>query len=291
MGEFDNRAPTPFRRTVEHGDAALLPDVDQPGGWLLTLDNAPQSYVDTADLTHLEFEYTRRLGHLVDLIAAPAAPIRALHLGGGAFTMPRYIAATRPGSAQRVVELDAGLVDLVRRVLPWEPTDYDVVIGDARDTLSREPAGTADLIIADVFAGAQVPATITSVEFAAAARKALARGGWYAVNIADGAALGFAKSQAATVLAAFGSCCLIAEPTVLRGRRFGNVLLVAPADRLPLQELGRRLAADPFPARLLDHDALRELIGETAPLTDATAVGSPEPPTSPFDSTDPVSRS
>jgi spermidine synthase len=47
--------------------------------------------------------------------------VHALHLGGGALTLPRYLAHTRPGSRQLVAEVDDALTDLVREHLPLPP--------------------------------------------------------------------------------------------------------------------------------------------------------------------------
>jgi len=86
---------------VASGAAELRPDRDRRHGWTLLLDGTPQSHVDLDDPTHLEFDYVRRLGHVVDVVAPPRRPLRVLHLGGGAFTLPRYLAATRPGFRTR----------------------------------------------------------------------------------------------------------------------------------------------------------------------------------------------
>ncbi|WP_420719536.1 spermidine synthase, partial [Streptomyces sp. NRRL S-481] len=108
----------PVARSVDHGFAKLMPDIDRARAWLLTVDGAPQSYVDLDDPTHLEFEYARRLGHALDVVAEPGAALDVLHLGGGALTLPRYVAVTRPGSRQDVVEADRGLLELVAEHLP-----------------------------------------------------------------------------------------------------------------------------------------------------------------------------
>ncbi|KJY25785.1 fused MFS/spermidine synthase, partial [Streptomyces sp. NRRL S-495] len=161
----------PVLRETDLGRAKLLPDVDHDGGWLLTLDDTPQSYVDLGDPTHLEFEYTRRLGHLVDALDVPEdGRVDALHLGGGALTLPRYLAATRPGSRQRVVEVDGPLLDLVEQHLPWQGPGVDITaeVGDAREalaTLARTAPGSLDLVVADVFHGSRTPGHLTSVEF------------------------------------------------------------------------------------------------------------------------------
>ncbi|WP_280672574.1 fused MFS/spermidine synthase [Kitasatospora sp. MAP12-44] len=259
-----------------------MPDLDCPGGWLLTLDGTPQSYVDLGDPTRLEFEYTRRIGHLADALAPEGQALDALHLGGGALTLPRYLAATRPGSRQRVVELDGPLMELVEQVLPWPGQDISVAVGDAREALAAAAPGAVDLLVADVFHGSRTPAHLTSVEFVTLAAAALRPGGCYAANLADGAPLEFAKAQAATVRAVFPQTCLVAEPSVLRGRRFGNVLLVGSDRPLPVEALSRRLAADPFPARLVAGDELARLVRGARPVTDASARPSPAPPAGAF---------
>ncbi|MEU9130481.1 fused MFS/spermidine synthase [Kitasatospora sp. NPDC048540] len=258
-----------------------MPDLDRDGGWLLTLDGTPQSYVDLADPTHLEFEYVRRLAHLADAIAPAGRPLTALHLGGGALTLPRYLAATRPGSRQRVVEVDGPLVRFVADLLPW-PDGIEVTVGDARAALAEAPAAAADLLVADVFHGSRTPAHLTTVEFLELAAAALRPGGCYVANLADGPPLAFARAQAATLRRVFPSTCLIAEPAVLRGRRYGNILLAGSTGELPVRELSRRVAADPFPARLADADELAGLARGARPVTDAHAEDSPPPPDGAF---------
>ncbi|WP_107057321.1 spermidine synthase, partial [Streptomyces sp. NRRL WC-3742] len=236
-----------------------MPDVDREDAWLLTLDGTPQSYVDLAEPTHLEFEYTRRLGHLADVLAPAGRPLDVLHLGGGALTLPRYLAATRPGSHQRVVEVDGPLLDLVTEHLPWQDqpgADITAVVGDARACLAAVPARSQDLIVADVFHGSRTPAHLTSVEFLHLAAAALREGGCYAANLADGPPLAFAKAQAATLAAVFPHVLLATEAPVLRGRRYGNILLAGSTTPLPTAPLARLLAADIFPARLTDGPTL-----------------------------------
>lgn len=275
----DERAPV--ERAVALGTAKLMPDLDNAHGWLLTLDGTPQSYVDLADPTHLEFEYTRRIAHLLDAVAPAGQPLDALHLGGGALTLPRYLAATRPGSRQRVVEVDGPLTGLIADLLPWPP-GIDVTVGDAREALGDTPPASVDVVVADVFHGSRTPAHLTSVEFLRQAAAVLRPGGCYAANLADGPPLSFAKAQAATVRAVFPQVCLAAEPSVLRGRRYGNILLIGSDRPLPVRELSRSLAADPFPARLCDVEEIAELVRGAAPVLDAAAEDSPPPPDGAF---------
>jgi hypothetical protein len=262
---------------VASGLAELVPDADRPTAWTLLIDGAPQSHVDLADPTHLEFEYVRRMGAVIDLVAPPGAPLRVLHLGGGALTLPRYVAATRPGSAQRVVEIDGPLVDLVRRVLPPDPRiRLKIRVGDAREVVTGARDGGYDLVVLDVFAGARTPAHLASVEFMHAVARVLAPGGWLVANVADGPPLRYARAQVATIRAALPQACLVADAAVLRGRRFGNLVVLAGRTPPPVAELTRRAAGDWFPGRV--ETDLDRFTGGAAPVTDATAVASPAPP-------------
>ncbi|MGP3970209.1 spermidine synthase [Streptomyces sp. 6N223] len=268
---------------VGGGVAELVPDPDRPDAWELLIDGAAQSHVDLAEPGRLAFEYQRRLGHAADLVAPPGRPLRALHLGGGALTMARYVAATRPRSEQQVAEPDTRLTAFVRRELPLpHASRIRVRAADARAVLGKLRDGWAELVITDVFDEARTPAHCTSAEFLDEVRRVLAPGGWYAANLTDGPPLAHLRRQAATALSRFGHVCLAAEPSVLRGRRFGNGILLAADRELPVAELVRRCAGDPHPARVLAGGELADFIAGAAVVTDATAEPSPRPPASVF---------
>ncbi|MBU7598776.1 fused MFS/spermidine synthase [Streptomyces sp. P38-E01] len=271
--------------TVDTGEARLVPDRERPSAWELTLDGAPQSHVDLAEPAHLAFGYQRRLGHLVDLLAPAGRPLKVLHLGGGALTLARYVAATRPRSTQRVWEVDAALTAFVRRELPLEP-GWRVRVhgGDARAGLAGVPDGWADLVIADVFDRARTPPHLGTVEFVQEAARVLAPGGWYTANLTDGPPLAHLRGQLATVGAVFDELAIAADPAVLRGRRFGNVVLAAARVPLPVGEFTRRTAGDPHAGRVLAGREPADLAAGSRPVTDATATtGSPAPPPGTFE--------
>ncbi|MFD3502753.1 spermidine synthase [Streptomyces sp. NPDC058676] len=275
--------PIPVTRDVDHGTAKLMPDVDRERAWLLTVDGAPQSYVDLDEPEHLEFEYARRLGHVLDVVAQAGRPLDVLHLGGGALTLPRYLAATRPGSRQDVVEADRGLLELVGEYLPLsEGAGIALHTADARAWLESAPAESADVLVADVFGGSRVPAHLTSVTYAGETARVLRGDGVYLANLADAAPFDFLRSQLATFAAVFEELMVIAEPAVLRGRRFGNAVLVAAHQPLDTSALTRRTASDAFPARVEHGPALRKFIGGAQPVRDEDAVPSPVPPDGAF---------
>ena len=285
-GEQRSHNGPPAGQPGPDGPVELLADLDRPRAWMLLVGGVPQSHVDLDDPRHLELEYMRRLGHLVDLAAPAGAPLRVLHLGGGALTLARYVAATRPGSSQLAVESDAEVASLVRQRLPLDQPARSrtragritVRVADARAVLEQVPAGSFDVLVADVFAAGQTPAHLTSAEFTAAAARALAPSGVFAVNVADGPPLAHTRRRVATVRSVFPHACVIAEAAVLRGRRFGNLVVAAAGRELPVAALTRRAAGDPFPARVVDGADLDRFVAGARPITDSAAEPSPVPP-------------
>ena len=261
--------------------AVIRVDRFVPGAYVLVVDGTPQSHVDLGDPRHLFFEYIARMGHVIDQLRMPGEPITALHLGAGALTLPRYVEATRPGSRQQVIELEPALVDLVRTELPL-PRGASIRIryGDAREVLGRLPGGlrgAADLVVVDIFGGDRIPAHVTSLEFYRECGEFLAENGVLLVNVADGVGAAFARGQAATLVSAFADVAVLAESQVLRGRRYGNFVLVASPSPLPFDWMPRLLAGGPHPAQLVHDAELRNWIAGAPIVTDATATPSPRP--------------
>ncbi|WP_022882995.1 spermidine synthase [Gryllotalpicola ginsengisoli] len=261
--------------------AVIEPDRFIPGAYELVVDGTPQSHVNLEDPQSLFFEYIQRMGNVIDLIGEPGEPITAVHLGAGAMTLPRYIAVTRPGSRQQVIELEQELVDLVREHLPLpRGAQVRVRYGDAREVLGKLPSGLrgqADLVVIDIFSGARTPAHVTSVEFYREAVALLKPTGIVLVNIADGPPLRFARGQAATLAQVVPHAAVLAEAQVLKGRRFGNFVLVGSPAELPVAWLPRLMAAGPHPAQAVFGADFDEFARPGAIVTDQTALPSPSP--------------
>lgn len=285
MGRTRHAADAPSARLGD-GTIARIRRSPFAGGFELVVGDTPQSHVDPDDPTHLHFEYVARMGAVIDRMRLPGQLLTAVHLGAGALTIPRYIEHTRPGSRQQVIELEPALWDLVRENLPLpRGASIRVRIGDARAGIARLPAsmtGAVDLVVSDVFAGAQTPAHLTTVEFYTAASRLLAHDGVLLVNVADGAGLAFARRQVATVRAVLAHVIVLAEVQTLKGRRFGNLVIAASAAPLPVQWLPRLMAAGPHPAKVAAGRELDAFAGTLAPVTDAAAEPSPQPAPSLF---------
>lgn len=246
-------APDPCDVETAYHCARVQTDPARPGGRLLLLNSARHSYVDLSDPRHLEFAYTQWIGSFVDVFAPPATPLRALHIGGGGFTLPRYLQATRPGSVSRVLELDGGLIRLDESRLGVTPSSaLDIVVGDARMSLARQPSAGDDLVIGDAFGYLVVPWHLTTREFVGDVRRVLRPGGAYALNIIDYPPGRLVRAELATIAAGIAYVALLAPPAAIAGTTGANFVILASDAPLPLEALRSRLAALPAPVSLLE---------------------------------------
>ncbi|GAA3156413.1 fused MFS/spermidine synthase [Planomonospora alba] len=281
MARREPQGPVPGRYPVTFGEVELLNDLDRPSGWVVSSGGVPQSYVDLDDPTYLDFEYVQLMAVVIDLL--PPGPLDAVHVGGCACTLPRYVAATRPGSRQIVAEPDGGLVQLVRDQLRLKSVPrLKVRILDGRTATAGLGDGSADLLVLDAFSGAAMPIDLATSEYMREAARVLRPGGTLLVNIADGKGLAFARRMLATIRGVFPQVAMLAEPGVLRGRRFGNLIAAASRAALPLDGLTRRAAGGLTQARCLHGDDLTRFVAGAPPLNDGDPVVVPVPPPAVF---------
>jgi hypothetical protein len=258
--------------------ALLVPDLAYRRAFTLRVGRTDQSYVDLDDPLRLEFDYVQRLVDVLDSVAEPGQRLRMVHIGGAAMTLPRYVAATRPGSSQIVLEPDTELTAFVRRHLPLPTRSGIKVRGtDGRRGIAELRDGWADLVIIDAFVGARVPADLTTAEFLATARRALSDHGVIIINLTDRGPLRYARRVVAGVRLSFPHVLFCAESSTLKGRRFGNVIIAGGATPLPYAAIAERAGRSPFPYRVIRGARLNQLLADSTPFSGEDAEQSPEP--------------
>lgn len=251
-------APSRCQRDTAYYCATVAADPGRPSGRILVLDNLLHGYVDLDDPVHLELRTTRVFAAIVDSMT-PAGPVDALHIGGGAFILPRWIATTRPGSRSTVLELDPGVVDLARDQLGLRlGPRLRVRTGDARVNLADEPSSAYDVVVGDAFGGRSVPWHLTTAEMVRAVRRTMRPGAVYIVNLIDAGPRRLVRAELATLAGAFAHVGLVMP----RDGSDTNHVLVA-SDR-PLR-LGSLAAED---GTFISGRGIDALVGDAEPLRD-----------------------
>lgn len=235
----------------------LVPDPDRRAGRVLLIDGHVHGYVDLEDPTHLELDYVARIGVALELLTPRGAEHDVLHLGGGAFSLPRFVASTRPRARQTVVERSAAVIKLAEKHLRLRRGErLRVVCGDGRTTVERSVDARYDLVLGDAFVGIETPEGMATATFAREVRRVLRPDGHYLLNVVDQPPWPVAAAQTAHLRGAFAHVAAFGGREVMRRRHAGNLILVASDAPLPVDALARRLAGGAHPAELLAGERL-----------------------------------
>lgn len=252
--------------------ARVVADEQDPSRRLLLLDTVQHSFVDVDDPTYLRFSYARTVSDVLAAVAPTGAPLDVLHVGGGGFTLPRYLAATRPGSTSHVLELDPALVEVARNHLGLQPAPgLDITVGDARVTLPQLPERAYDVVIGDAFSGLTVPWHLTTLQFLREVELRLRPGGVYVMNLIDFPPNAFARAQTVTLRRVFDHVAVLAPPAQLANREGGNFVLVGSDRPLPVDAVLARNARRGDDEAALVGAALDRFVADAQTLTDAYA--------------------
>ena len=249
-------------------------------GSLVTVlrDGHPQSAVDVDDPTVLAFEYVQHLALAIDALA-PAGPLRTTHVGGAGLTLARWVEHTRPGSPQVVLEPDASTTEAVRRELPLprghrirvRAVDGATGIGALRDD-------SADVVVLDAFDGGRVPAELVTTAWLGEVARVLGPQGLFLANLPDEPAKRWVARVAAGVAETVGRPVILGLHEVLKGRRFGNLVLAASPAPLDVFTLRRATASAALPTGVLAGADLDRRLPGGRPFTVDDTTPSPVPP-------------
>ena len=248
LGAVSASSASPCIEESKYHCLSIEQDPHRPSGYELILDDAHNSYVDLKDPTFLKYRYTRWIAHAINVRYKGREPLDVLFVGGGGFTLPRWLLATRPGSDAHVLEVDGDIVALDRERLGLRTSPHlRATIGDA-------------------FSGYTIPWHLTTVEWTEEVKRVLRPGGLFAINLIDHEPLDFLKAEVATLMQTFKVVNMISPAYVGRVPTGGNVILVA--SERPLPNLASRMGLETEGLYDFPQGELEALVGGAEPLRD-----------------------
>jgi spermidine synthase len=236
--------PGPCERESRYYCIDTVDDSANARGVTLVLDGLRHAYVDRDDPRHLEFRYIRWFADAAaPVLEASDGDVDVLHVGGGGFSFPRFLAATYERSRHVILELDPEVLTVAQEELAFSPSEsLRVVVGDARLSLREQPSDHFDLVVGDAFGGRSVPWHLTTRELLAEIDRVLRPDGIYVMNVIDRAPLRFARAELATLRSLFPHVGVIAEPAAFTGSGGGNIILIGSRRSLDATDLMERIA-------------------------------------------------
>ncbi len=166
---------------------------------VLVLDNLIHGYYVLGHPEHIEYDYEYIYAQVTWRVAQAKAkalgiedprqvPLRALFLGGGSYTFPRYLQHIYPNAHCVVAEIDPAVTEANHVALGLE-RDRDPPIethwGDARQFVDSHQGEPFDLVFGDAFNDFSVPWHLTTREFNDKLASLLTDNGVYMINIID----------------------------------------------------------------------------------------------------------
>jgi MFS family permease len=228
VGALSATASTPCLTETKYHCVGILADPARASGYELLLDDGYHSYIDLKDPSYLQYNYARWIANAVDRMSSSKAPLDGVFVGGGAFTLPRWLNTTRPGSHSEVLEVDGGVVDFDEQHLGLRTSpQLRAIVGDARMTMRNVPRNSADLVVGDAYSGHTAPWHLTTVEWVEEVKRVMKPEGLYALNMIDLEPLDFLKAEAATLLKEFTDVRLVGYPGENGEPAGGNMVLLA----------------------------------------------------------------
>jgi hypothetical protein len=250
----------PRRRSVptviaQRGELSVERDPARPSGRLLRDGAMDASYVDLADPLHLEFDYLRWMR----IVLRAARARRVLHVGGGACTLARALAAADPRGRQEVCEIDPDMLQIARDHLGLRRVPgLRVRRAEGRAHVAAQRDAGWDAIVIDAYVGAAVPRRLVTLQALADVRRVAPLA---LINVVDNRAGHLVRAVAAGLAGAYPHVWAL-------GGRGGNTVVAGCVADLDTARIAAAAAADPSPARLTPPAELAARLATAAPLRD-----------------------
>jgi spermidine synthase len=233
----------------------------------LVLDHLIHSYTDLQDPLYLEYDYIRIYEEMVRWRVKKGRSLKALFLGGGGYTFPRFIDAKYPKAEIDVVEIDPEITRTAKKYLGVsESTKIRTFNEDGRwFVMNCQDKGTYDFIFGDAFNDLSIPYHLTTKEFATLLKSLLKPDGMLMANVIDSFKQGaFVPSYIRTLEEVFGkgNVHLITLSSDYDHIGISTFVVVASPQKLDMDDFVRKVKVkgEEITSHVMSQDQLQEFL-------------------------------
>jgi spermidine synthase len=233
----------------------------------LVLDHLIHSYTDLQDPFYLEYDYIRIYEEMVRWQVKKRSSLKALFLGGGGYTFPRFIDAKYPKAEIDVVEIDPEITRTAKKYLGVsENTKIRTFNEDGRwFVMNCRDKGTYDFIFGDAFNDLSIPYHLTTKEFAILLKSLLKPDGMLMANVIDSFKQGaFMPSYIRTLEEVFGkgNVHLISLSSDYDHIGISTFVVVASPKKLDMDDFVKKVKRDggEMTSHVMPQDQLQEFL-------------------------------
>jgi spermidine synthase len=246
---------------ISTGSAHLEKLDGEADSYVLHVNGVPSSSITLSDPQRLDFEYLDWMRRAID-VTLPERTLRAVHIGAAGCALARALDAARPGSKQTAIDIDGALLDFARQWfdLPRSPA-LSLRAADGAVEIEKFRPDTLDVVVRDAFDHDSVPPALQTDAFFASCAAALKDSGLYVANVPDAGDHRILESELAALGEHFAHLAAATEPAILKGRRRGNVVVLASNTPLDTAGLDRSLRTAATSATFLSGKSLRSRLG------------------------------
>lgn len=246
---------------ISTGTAHLEKLDGEADSYVLHVNGVPSSSITLSDPERLDFEYLDWMRRAID-VSLPPGSLRAVHIGAAGCSLARALDAARPGSKQTAIDVDDILLGCARRWfdLPRSPA-LSLRAGDGAAEIEKFRPDALDVIVRDAFDHDSVPSALQTGTFFASCASALKDSGLYVANVPDSGDHRTLRADLTMLSDHFAHLAAATEPAILKGRRRGNVVVLASNSPLDTASLDRSLRTAASPATFLAGTRLRSRLG------------------------------
>ena len=207
---------------------------------VLTLDHLVHSYNAVGDPLKLRYSYEQVGAELAQFLIDRDGQLNTLFIGGGGYTLPRYIEALWSDAKIDVAEVDPAVTRVVfeHMDVPHNPNIISYNMDARQYLISTAGSKRYNFILGDAFNDFSVPYHLTTKEFNQLVRDHLADNGIYMLNLIDGGELPFATAVMRTLRSVFPYVYFLPVNKAYQNTQRNTMLVLASPQPIDMVKLG-----------------------------------------------------